>query len=316
MPHKKIALLDRHGETFTEGDNFKQYAMGFLKKGLEVFQLDPYTINFETGFGRVYRLNSNGKTLGKTKYTEEKDINSFDIIMDMSDIVSLNFSKNLSKVETLHINDPLAMYSSADKRTYVKKYSEFIPKTIVSGNVNDLEKALHETFGGTMIVKDPFGSCGNGIEKIDSTDPDYMKTLQKITMNGKHSIVAQKFMALANKGSKRVAVIGKINEPETYKIIHFYGRKPVDGEWKDNLSQGGSVVEFDDIREDEKALCLGVARKSGLYIMGLDIMDDFDEEGNIVPRLVETNSVLALAKGRYPEKLNQVVDFIVGDVLK
>ena len=167
-----------------------------------------------------------------------------------------------------------------------------------------------------MIVKDPFGSCGNGIEKIDSTDPDYMKTLQKITMNGKHSIVAQKFMALANKGSKRVAVIGKINEPETYKIIHFYGRKPVDGEWKDNLSQGGSVVEFDDIREDEKALCLGVARKSGLYIMGLDIMDDFDEEGNIVPRLVETNSVLALAKGRYPEKLNQVVDFIVGDVLK
>jgi glutathione synthase/RimK-type ligase-like ATP-grasp enzyme len=242
-------------------------------------------------------------------------VESFDVVMDLSDIVSYDFAAKFANFNVFHINNPLEMYRSADKRTYVDRYSEFIPETVVSSDVEELERVLHERFGGEMIVKDPFGSCGVDVEKVTKND-DYMSILLKMTENGTKKIVAQKFMHYATKGSKRVAVVGKVGDDVSYRVVHFYGRKPLSGEWKDNLSQGGSVVEFEDIREDEKELCLNVAKRSGLYLVGLDIMDDIDKDGKRVPKLVETNSVLALAKGRYPEKLNEVVDFIVDDLLK
>ena len=308
--------MDRFKENFTEGDNFKHYALGFLERGCNVVQLDPYTINFEEGTANVYGLvlgennvfvRSNKKNVG--------ELESYDVIMDLSDVVDFNFAVNLDKVNTLHMNPPMATYNSADKKTYIRNYPGVIPKTIVSSEISELEEALYDEFGGEMIVKNPFGSCGRDIEKIDIHDPNYRKILEDLTNGEKKKIIAQKFITFAYEGGKRVAVLGDIKRPESYKIIHFYKRKPSKGNWKDNLSQGGKVIELDSLREDEIELCLNVARKSGLYAVGLDIMDDSDEAGKRVSRLVETNAVLALAFGRYPEKLKKVTDFILEELM-
>jgi len=308
MPN--IALMDRFGEKFTEGDNFKHYATGFLERRCTVFQLDPYTINFAEKKGVSYPLLKAGNDLKRSALLEEKDLESYDVIMDLSDVVDPIFAANMDKINTLHINSPIATYRSADKRTYVETYPEFIPETIISSDANKLEKTLND-FGGRMIVKDPFGSCGKGVEKVDIKDPNYREILKSFTNEGKTKIVAQEFMPLAFQGSKRVAVLGNIKDPKSYEIIHFYKRKPLEGNWKDNLSQGGKVVELGSLREDEIEFCLNVAKKSGLYVMGLDIMDDLDKNGNKTLRLIETNAVLALAFGRYPDKLKKVTDFIL-----
>jgi glutathione synthase/RimK-type ligase-like ATP-grasp enzyme len=309
----KIALMDRYGANFTEGDNFKHYALSFLEKGCEVFQLDPYTINFENSSGEAYVLRKE-QGLKRQEKSILVDLNSFDAIMDLSDIVDLVFANKLSKIKTLHINPPLATYDSADKKTYINNYPEFIPSTIVGSKVDELGRAL-EGFGGVMVVKDPLGSCGKGVEKIDIKNPNYRKILGKFTENGKKPVVAQKFLELSYEGSKRVAVVGDIADPASYRIIHSYGRRPLKGNWKDNLTKGGIVVELESLRKDERDFCLKVAAKSGLYAVGLDILDDLDEEGNRIPRLVETNAVLALAKGRYPREINKVVSFILNDLL-
>jgi len=314
MNRKKIALMDRYGDSFTEGDNFVGYAKGFLDKGHEVLQLDPYTVDFDLGTVRTYGLSKVVGGISAGKGRREK-VENFDMVMDLSDVVDLDFATGFASFDVLHINNPLEMFHSADKRTYVSRYSEFIPETIVSSDVNKLEKALFDRFGGAMIVKDPFGSCGRGIERVTS-DSDYSSILDRMTVHGCKDIVAQKFITFAYEGSKRVAVVGKVGEDDSYRIIHSYGRKPESGEWKDNLTQGGSVIEVSNLREDEKELCLNVARRSGLYLVGLDIMDDIDKSGKRIPKLIETNSVLALAKGRYPEKLREVVDFITSDLLE
>jgi len=315
MP-KNIALMDRFGKNFTEGDNFKHYAQGFLSRGCKVVQLDPYTIDFEEKTAYVYNLKiRNNNVLVRSNEKRIGELESYDVIMDLSDIVDFNFAQRLSKIKTLHVNDPIATYESADKRTYVNNYPEFIPKTIVSSKINELERALCDEFKGIMVVKDPFGCCGNSVEKIDIHDANYRKVLENLTNGEKTEIVAQKFIKSSYKGSKRVAVLGDIKKHGLYKIIHFYRRKPSKGNWKDNLSQGGEVVELDSLREDEIDLCLKVARRSGLYAVGLDIMDDLDKEGNRIPRLVETNAVLALAFGKYPEKLKKVSDFVLEELL-
>jgi glutathione synthase/RimK-type ligase-like ATP-grasp enzyme len=310
MKTKKIALMDRYGLNFTEGDNFIGYAKGFLEEGCSVFQLDPYAIDFKNKKGKVNELGlTEDNFISRKINRKNKKLENFDIIVDLSDLIDYNFSLRMNNLKNpLLINDQLKMYDSADKRTYIKNYPEFIPRTIVSREINKLEKKLEE-FGGKMIVKDPFGSCGFSVEKIEKGE-DYIPLLKKMTKNETFSILAQEFLYFAEEGTKRVAVIGNPELPESYKIIHSYGRRHPQGNWKDNLSQGGEVVEIGELREDEKRLCIEVAKKSGLHVMGLDIGDTI-ENGKRVPKLIETNSVLALAKGRYNNKLKEVTDFIL-----
>ncbi len=312
----KIALMDSYtgGKSFTEGDNFIHYARGFLDRGCSVFQLDPYKIDFDEGEGIYYQIIPVNGELINVKAPISRHLEKFDVIMDLSDVVDSTFAENLNKFNTLHINDPLATYQSADKRTYVSKYGEFIPKTFVSSDLNELEKILFEEFGGKMVVKDPFGSGGKGVELVTKENLDILK---EMTNKGEIDVVAQKFMDFANEGSKRVAVIGNVNDSDSYRIIHFYGRHPGEDNWKDNLSQGGNVINVQELTSEEKDLCLNVARKSELYTVGLDIMNDSDKEGNKVPRLVETNSVLAFSGGgKYTDKLRIVTDFILDELLE
>jgi glutathione synthase/RimK-type ligase-like ATP-grasp enzyme len=318
MNKKKIALMDRfHPTKFTEGDNFIGYAKGFLEKNCEIFQLDPYKIDFANKKTKAYSLIlTKGRKFSKSNSTKEIYLENFDAIMDLSDIVDLNFAQQLSKIKTIHINDPIATYKSADKRTYVKRYPELIPESLVSSNINELERNLMDKFNGQMILKNPFGCCGNDIEKITQKTQNRKEIFLTMTQNGTLPIVAQEFVELAYEGSKRIAILGNPKNPESYKIIHFYKRQPKQGEWKDNLSQGGKVVEIPSLRKDEIKLCLEVAKKSGLYTMGLDIMDNINKEGKRIPQLIETNSVLALAFGRYPEKLKIVTNFITGELLE
>jgi len=315
MKSKKIALMDKFGENFTEGDVFKHYGLGFLERGCEVFQLDPYTIDFDRKKGLIYPLYNSNENFRRSKIAYSSNLESYDVIMDLSDVVDLDFAKRLNKINTFHLNPPIPTYNSADKRTYIKNYSEFIPKTIVSSKIDELEEILG-FFGGEMIVKDPFGSCGRGVEKINKLDSNYKKILINLTKGEKSPIIAQKSMHFAHEGSKRVAVLGDIKNPKSYKIIHFFRRKPTKGNWRDNLSQGGEVIDVDFLREDEIELCLNVAKRSGLYAVGLDIMDDLDEKGKRVSRLVETNSVLTFyGRGRYAHKLKILPNFVLDNLL-
>ncbi len=309
----KVALMDKFGKSFTEGDNFKLYALGFLEGGCEVFQLDPYTINFGESKGKVFIL-KNEKGFCREGKSFFMNLNDFDVIVDLSDIADKDFAERLNKVDVLHVNPPLASYTSADKKTYIKNYLDFIPETIVSSNIDELEGAL-ERFK-VMVIKDPFGSCGKGVEKIGFGDKNVREVLEVFTEKGKKEIVAQRFLHFALEGGKRVAVVGDVKNPDSYRIIHFYRRVPSRGNWKDNLSQGASAVEIEDLREDEKKLCLEIVKKSGLYTVGLDIMDDLDEDGRRIPRLVETNAVLVCSSnGKNPEKIKPITNFILDELI-
>jgi len=79
-----------------------------------------------------------------------------------------------------------------------------------------------------------------------------MEILKRFTRDGTYEIVAQRFMHFAYEGSKRVGVIGKIGEPESYRILAFYQRKPSKDNWKDNFYQGGVTMEIESLRPDEK----------------------------------------------------------------
>lgn len=313
---KNIALMDKIGEKFTEGDNFEQYALGFLERGSDVFQIDPYDIEFDANESKAYSLTEKKGRLQRSEGYKKFSLDEFDIIMDLSDIVCKEFSKKMENVDTLHINPPLAMYESADKRSYIHKYPQFIPDTLVSLDIEEIIDFLKKF--EEIVVKDPTGSCGKDIERISIDKKDYKEIFERLTEKGKKEILVQRFIKNAYKGSKRVAVMGDISNPDSYRVFHVYGRKPQEGEWKDNLSQGGEVIDLNltDLRGDEVELCLKVAVKSGLYTIGLDIIDDIDDEGGKKSMLLETNSVLALARGKYRDKLKEIPEYLLNEILE
>ena len=315
MP-KVVALMDKYNPTgFTEGVDFLCYVEGFFERGCTVFQLDHFTINFEEGTARVYFLKKEKGKIKRINNPVTKKLSDFDFFVNLGSSIGKDFAEKFEKVPGLKFNPPLEMCRSADKRTYVKYYNEFIPETIFTKDPNVLVKTLQK-FLGLMVVKTEVnGSCGNGVLKIDVKEKGFLEKLRRATNFGEKEVVAQKLLSFANEGSKRVAVIGIPSDPSSYRVIHFYGRRPSKNDWRDNLDKGGELVEIDSLRKDEVKLCLEVARKSGLFGVGLDIMDDLDEKGGRVSKLIETNSVLAFsAYGKYSEEMKKITNFIL-DVL-
>ena len=306
MP-KNIALMDKYRSFYSEGPNFEIYVLDFLKKGCKVFQLDPDTIDFKNKRTLVYPLLEAENKITRSIIPETNYLENFDAILDMSDVVDLDFAENLQKINTFHFNSPLPTYNSADKKTYVKNYPEFIPRTFITNKVSKLESLLKQKFKGEMIVKDPSGAHGDGVFKV-TLDDNYLKEFEKITQDGKIEVIAQKYLYYALEGGKRVILLGNPGEKKSFEVVISYQKIPGEGQWKDNLDLGGKTI-LTELREDEKELCLEVSARSGLYGIGIDLMDDKSESGKRISRLVETNAIVATRA--YPEAIHKTIDFIL-----
>ena len=98
---------------------------------------------------------------------------------------------------------------------------------------------------------------------------------------------------------------GLISEQRVLSETHIYfGMNP-----GCRLTQDDYTTVLTDLREDEKELCLEVASNSGLYGVGLDIMDDKSESGERVSRLIETNAIIATRA--HPKAMHRTIDFIL-----
>ena len=306
METKKIALMDKYGKTFTEGPNFNFYVEYLLDKKCSVYQLDPYTIDFEKKVGKSYNLSCKDKSILRGDPLEF-ELESFDAILDMSDIVNLKFAKKLQAVNTFHFNPPIPTYYSADKKTYVKNYPELIPQTFITKDISKLENLMKDQFDGIMVVKNPSGAHGDDIFKVTPKE-DYLKIFKEITKNGGVEVIAQKYLHYCLEGGQRVILLGEPNKKDSFEFVISYRKIPGKGQWKDNLALGSTTV-LTDLREDEKELCLEVASNSGLYGVGLDIMDDKSESGERVSRLIETNAIIATRA--HPKAMHRTIDFIL-----
>ena len=304
---KKIALIDKIRSFYSEGPSFDIYVQNFLNKNCNVFQLDPQSIDFKTKKALSYPLFKFNGNITRSEIAYSLNLENYDAILDMSDIVNLDFAKNLQQINTFHFNLPIPTYNSANKKTYVKNYPEYIPETRITSNVSKLEDLLKNKFKGKMIVKDPSGAHGDGVFRITSRD-NYNEEFKKITQNEKIKVIAQKFLHYCFEGGKRVILLGNPGERNSFEFVISYRKVPGKGQWKDNLALGGKAI-LTNLREDEKELCLEVAAKSGLYGIGIDIMDDKSKSGKRISRLIETNAIIATRA--YPEAISKTVDFIM-----
>jgi ribosomal protein S6--L-glutamate ligase len=171
----------------------------------------------------------------------------------------------------------LGLYNAYDKMRTLQIASAqgiMTPKTFMGDNLKDYDYIASQ-LKLPVVIKFVHGSLGAGVSIINSKIG--LKTTLQSFSKIKKPFLVQEFINGGNKDIRSV-VIGD-------KVVAAYQRIANKGDFRANLSQGGSGKSIS-LSEADKTLCVKAAKALGLELCGVDLMKD--QKGKTY--LIELNS--------------------------
>ncbi len=209
------------------------------------------------------------------------ELESFDAIWIRKDppfnqdyIYSTYILSLIDQNKTKVINDPKGLRESNEK-LYTLYFPEWIPKSVVTKDISQLESFLSEA-GGEIVVKPLDGHGGEGVFYVSRDDRNANVILETITKFGTEYVLAQKFIEKVYEGDKRIILL---NGDPLGAVLRI--PKP-GGEFRCNFHSGGSPAKSE-LTERDLEICSSLAprlRKDGLYFVGLDVIGGYVTEIN------------------------------------
>ncbi len=171
-------------------------------------------------------------------------------------------------------NRPRALREHSEKLA-IAEFARFTPSTVVTRDLNQLQHFIEEE--RDVIVKPLDGMGGTGIFRVHRNDPNRNVILETVTGQGRHTVMAQRYLPEISQGDKRILLIA--GQPVPYCLA----RIPKAGETRGNLAAGGTGVAQDlSPRDREIAETLGpILFKRGLMLVGLDVIGSHLTEINV-----------------------------------
>lgn len=162
-----------------------------------------------------------------------------------------------------------------NEKLSIAKFPQFSAPTLVTSQESLIRKFADEH--GDIILKPLDGMGGASIFRLQRDDPNLGVVIETLTLLGRRTIMAQRFIPEISDGDKRVLVID--GEPVPFTLARF----PKKGETRGNLAAGGRGVAMPITeREREIAQTLGPELKSqGLLLVGLDVIGGTLTEVNV-----------------------------------
>ena len=195
--------------------------------------------------------------------------------------------RNMGVYSTISGSGLLIAYDKLKTLQVVSNFGIRTPKTIMGNNVQDVDYIVKQ-LGLPVIIKFIHGSLGNGISIVESRI-GLQTTLQSFSKLHKPFII-QEYIEADSKDI-RVLVIGN-------QVIAAYQRKGRKGDFRANLSQGGSGKPIS-LSDADKVLCVKAAKAIGLESAGVDLLkDQYDKS-----YLIEINANYGLI-GQHITKIN------------
>jgi ribosomal protein S6--L-glutamate ligase len=147
-----------------------------------------------------------------------------------------------------------------------------MPKTVVVRRPEDLAQAVKMVQGFPLIMKDPFGSFGEGVTIAES-----MRALKSYINWQKPIYMIQEFVKNSKGKDIRIFVVNG-------KVVGSMMRCAKKGEFRSNIELGAEGVPVE-ITEEEEAIALRSVQALGLNYGGVDVM-----RGKDGPVVLEVNS--------------------------
>ena len=284
MKLKMAFVMDPVGTINTEKDTTYVLMLEAQARGHEVYYLelrDMYVKNASV-FGNASRITlRKGKDYYKLGKRTPTAVETFDAVWMRKDppfnqdyIYATYILSLINQSKTKVINDPKGIRESNEK-LYTLYFPEWIPASIVTKDIDQLNKFLAEQ-AGEIVVKPLDGHGGEGVFYVRDGDRNSNVILETITNFGKQYVLAQRFIKEVSEGDKRIILLN--GEP-----IGAVLRVPKPGgEFRCNFHSGGSPAKSDLTERDFK-ICKALSRrlrKDGLYFVGIDVIGGYITEIN------------------------------------
>ena len=272
-----IAVISEKLGTYAAQDTTK-IADEAIVRGHAVHEVYPAAVSQVEG-----RLIANARIYTGADSAEPQDhvridLTDMDVIhirpnppVDMSYLTMLYLLDRI-KDEVLVINDPESILRYPEK-IFPLEFPDFTPPTVISRDVDEIRAFVdrhHE-----VVIKPLYEYGGRGITKITAAGFDEQLVRARLA-NGGPPLVCQAFLPRITQGDKRIFFIGG-------DVAGAFVRIPKPGSYIANIAQGGSIHRTTITpREEELARRLGPKLvERGIYICGIDVIDDHVTEINI-----------------------------------
>ena len=282
----KIAFLADPLATFkTYKDSTYAMMVEAAKRGHQVYAFEQKDMAVEQGVvsARVARITMTGDSQDwyRAAAQEETNLGAFDAIVqrkdppfDMEYVYGTYLLELAEKQGARVFNKPSAIRDHNEKLA-IAQFSQFTSPTLVTSDEQRI-RAFQKQHGD-IILKPLDGMGGAGIFRVTADGMNLGSIIETLTGNGRHTIMAQRYIPAIAQGDKRILVIG--GKPVPYALA----RIPQNGEVRGNLAAGGvGVAQPLSERDFEIANALGpILAARGLLLVGLDVIGDFLTEVNV-----------------------------------
>ncbi len=162
-----------------------------------------------------------------------------------------------------------------NEKLAILKFPQFVSPTLVTQDMKTVQAFVDEH--QDVIIKKLDGMGGTSIFRVKADDVNRNAIIEVQTIEGKSSVMVQRYIPAITQGDKRVLVID--GKPAPFSLA----RIPKAGETRGNLAAGGKgVAQPLTARDREIAETLAPQLKAdGLTIVGLDIIGDYLTEVNV-----------------------------------
>jgi len=175
---------------------------------------------------------------------------------------------------SLIVNKPASL-RDANEKLFATRFPQCCTDTLVSRQPQKLREFIQQQ--GDVILKPLDGMGGQSIFRLRPDDANLSVIIETMVDAGRHTVMAQKYIADIHKGDKRILMI------DGRAVAYTLARIPARGETRGNIAAGGTGVAMPITpREQWIADQVGeTLRDMGILFAGLDVIGDYLTEINV-----------------------------------
>ena len=278
-------LMDPIESINTSKDSSFAMLLAAQKKGWSLYymqQADIY-LSGATAMASAQQIevNDNPENWYQAQEPEDIELSSLDAILmrkdppfDIEYITSTYILEMAERAGSLIVNRPASL-RDANEKMFITHFPQCCAPMMVASDASRIRQFIDEQ--QDVIVKPLDGMGGESIFRLTPGDPNISVILENITMHGRKTIMAQRFIPEITKGDKRILLIN--GEPIPFALA----RIPAKGETRGNLAAGASGVGIA-LTERDYWICEQIGsrlREMGILFAGIDVIGDYLTEINI-----------------------------------
>ena len=194
--------------------------------------------------------------------------------VDLEYIYMTHILESLANQVTI-INSPQGI-RDANEKIFTFQFKKWVPPSIVTSERKAI-LSFQKEIASDLILKPLNQKGGEGIYFLSKNAAQKEAIINRATRNGRETLIAQKFLKKGLRdGDKRILIWNG-------KIIGAFGRVPKRGEFRANLSLGGTSKKVTVTAREKRIVqtLVPTLKRMGLIFVGLDLIDGFITEINV-----------------------------------